>query len=664
MEIENKVLIFLSFIDSLHDFFKLDKNKICFTLLKNFYNHTFNNIFFDEIFNTDIKQILSFNTNVNDVKNRELIKNFIFYKIPRNGIDIEDLHLKIIQDFNSVFDVILKKFNNFTSTFNLNTLLSDKHKILFRQTIYFLIQNYDENVVDFILDYMNINKNIYNDSVLEFIKKKIKTNLKKKKFNHITYPITYFNDTTTGFKNNTFLFNIINFDKNFIDSALVTSPKTQFNNYSLNKFNNQLFINDTNHILGFTIDRNKDKISLLGFDFYLEKNLLTCSHDNIKLYIKKNSVGRNVTDNNQNDINQNNNNQNNNNQNDNNGIYQITNILLLFFKNIFDYIKNNQLINLQSKIQKMIKYNENIKNIIKNIRIQIRKINLIDFNDDIIINTLFKLFPKRKNYSQKLINQYKTKIEYLKKNYLDILKINNFNKNNITSINNLIQQFNEIIPFLNLIQNNLNYTQITPIIYNNYYYLLSQFNNVITDDNININDNGFLLLFFDEIYKNINELIKFFYIKNLYTQLYNIYKKYLTLELCQGCIIFIMFGFKRFGDWIQVYLSNKFYFMLETNDFYCKLYSYLVGAPVIFDKMIYNYDLIKIKPDIDKDLFKIINTNEKISNYTNNDTILYRSLRNIHTHTINRFYFNKYIKYKKKYLKLKSLLYNKFNIIN
>jgi hypothetical protein len=652
MEIDNKIIIFLSLIDSLHDFDNLDTTKKCFKLLITFYNHIQNNILLDEIFNTDgIKDIILLTKDINDNKIRELVKKFIFTHIKRTGKNINDLHIQIIEDFNNVFNVNLDGFINFNSSFNLNTLLSDKQKILLRQTLYFLIHgkaaNYDESIIDFILDYMNINKNIYSDNVIESIKKQIKYNLETNKFNHVTYPITYFSDTAEGITHNTFHFNIINLDKDKIDAAKVSTPITQFKNYEKNKFNNQLFIDDYKHILGFTVERNKDKISLLGFDFYLENNFITCSHDDIKLVIKKNSVGRNSKKDNDN-INE---------DTINNGIYQITLSLLLIFNKIFERINNKQLTYLQTKINEMEQYNQEIRNTIKDLMIQIRKFKEIDFmkiNDRTIMIALLQIYTSRQKYSQTLINEHKTKINKIRIKISRIEQINDFNENNIFEINLFIDEFNSLIHFFNLLDSKIEITKISKINYNNYYYLLSSFNNTITDNKINFNNNGILLLLFDEIYNIKDKLIDFFNIDTLYIQLYNIYKKYLSLELCQGCIIFMMFGYKRFGDWIQVYLSNKFYFILETIDFYCKLYSYLIGAPVIFDNMIYNYDLIKIKPEINKDLFKIINDENKLSNYNHESSILYSSLRNIPTNSISRVYFNKYIKYKNKYLELKN----------
>lgn len=129
-----------------------------------------------------------------------------------------------------------------------------------------------------------------------------------------------------------------------------------------------------------------------------------------------------------------------------------------------------------------------------------------------------------------------------------------------------------------------------------------------------------------------------------------IYIKYETLELCLGCIVFLLFGFKRFGDWMQVELSSKLYFTLQTTDYYCKLYGLLIGAPVIIDKIIYNYE-----PPENLLLTNFILFNENDTKIINDrDKLIYKGLRDIETTGINHYYFNKYKKYKIKYLQLKN----------
>lgn len=131
-----------------------------------------------------------------------------------------------------------------------------------------------------------------------------------------------------------------------------------------------------------------------------------------------------------------------------------------------------------------------------------------------------------------------------------------------------------------------------------------------------------------------------------------------NIDKCLGIIVFILFGSKRFGDWIQVELAKKYYFMLRTDDFYCRLYSYIINAPVIIDKIIYNYKPVEnFNNSIDTKIFS--KTDEKLNknDITNNDKIIFTDTREIEG-SLNRYYFHKYLKYKYKYLRLKLLQIN------
>ena len=164
-------------------------------------------------------------------------------------------------------------------------------------------------------------------------------------------------------------------------------------------------------------------------------------------------------------------------------------------------------------------------------------------------------------------------------------------------------------------------------------------------------------------------------------------------HLCQGLVVYILTGTKRFGDWIQMKLSKKLYFMLQTKDYLCKAYGILIGAPVeIFfkknetDKIdenkitLYNYN-----PSIDFlfsfDMYKIFGINyDSVYNKKKNEpfgesTILGREIeiKNIEgdkmiistsnnkkiESDITRYWFKKYAKYKHKYLELKTKLITK-----
>lgn len=149
-------------------------------------------------------------------------------------------------------------------------------------------------------------------------------------------------------------------------------------------------------------------------------------------------------------------------------------------------------------------------------------------------------------------------------------------------------------------------------------------------------------------------------------------------------IITLLLGVKRFGDWSQMNISKKNYFYLQTDDLLCKLYGILIKAPVLwidnnYNITVYNYDTIKtdkvnininfdpininiihrrlyentghtfgtliIHPDSkEKNSKKISDIKNKISELTNKII------------PFERIYYQKYIKYKTKYLELKKNL--------
>ena len=149
-------------------------------------------------------------------------------------------------------------------------------------------------------------------------------------------------------------------------------------------------------------------------------------------------------------------------------------------------------------------------------------------------------------------------------------------------------------------------------------------------------------------------------------------------------IITLLLGVKRFGDWSQMNISKKNYFYLQTDDLLCKLYGILIKAPVLwidnnYNITVYNYDTIKtdkvnininfdpininiihrrlyentghtfgtliIHPDSKgKNSKKIADIKNKISELTNKIT------------PFERIYYQKYIKYKTKYLELRKYL--------
>ena len=147
----------------------------------------------------------------------------------------------------------------------------------------------------------------------------------------------------------------------------------------------------------------------------------------------------------------------------------------------------------------------------------------------------------------------------------------------------------------------------------------------------------------------------------------------------------IILGCKRFGDWYVQKLAFVNYFFVKTNDFWANIYGLLLGTPCIFPKN-KNYFLFNYLPH--NDLIKLFNegkSNISIYSYSNmigkknnfiynqnsvvgseiNDKI--HELENFNLFDIGengniiseedfeRYYFNKYIKYKNKYLNLKNI---------
>jgi hypothetical protein len=174
---------------------------------------------------------------------------------------------------------------------------------------------------------------------------------------------------------------------------------------------------------------------------------------------------------------------------------------------------------------------------------------------------------------------------------------------------------------------------------------------------------------------NLDEIID---TGDLESLLRTIVTTFVTRDLCIGFIIFILFGAKRFGDWIQADLAKKHYFMIQTVDKYFILYAYLTGAPIVLDGMLYNYDPSGLTKDINFNLFQKF---DPMGNYTTiqpQSQFIFTDIKEVKVDEINRWYFEKYKKYedskaipleqvfhkkyllyKKKYLKLKNLLSNK-----
>ncbi len=137
-----------------------------------------------------------------------------------------------------------------------------------------------------------------------------------------------------------------------------------------------------------------------------------------------------------------------------------------------------------------------------------------------------------------------------------------------------------------------------------------------------------------------------------------------TYKNADEIIVTLLFGAKRFGDWSQMNISKTNYFYLQTDDLLCKLYGILIGAPVLwidnnYNIISYNYDKVKnnnINFDFDTIQNKIIHRRlyENMGTIFGNKKKL--TIKNKLTPN-ERIYYEKYIKYKTKYLKLKNKLF-------
>lgn len=247
---------------------------------------------------------------------------------------------------------------------------------------------------------------------------------------------------------------------------------------------------------------------------------------------------------------------------------------------------------------------------------------------------------------------------------------------------------------------------IINIIHNHWEQIHS--NNLTTHAIFTSNIKDHKILTEEEIKKLIGEIYHYIckkaqFVKTTHTP----YNKLLEIKhLCLGMVIYLFTGIKRFGDWIQMYLSKKLYFVVQTTDQICKAYGIIIGAPVYHDQsekdkpnsqiIIFNTNpssdfIAHVKNNFRNKNFKRIylkfetnkgsylkkdNTEIKrdsvgknidvITNpITNEDKLILTNINNEPMHLpIRRHYFEKYKYYKHKYLELKSKLKNQVNLIN
>jgi hypothetical protein len=605
----------LALIDSYHDFFEMDNENKYLEYFQKFIK------FIDDNY--------KISKNVNNDKFKNKIKNEIIENNPKEGKTIKNLNDIIVDNFNIIFDFTNNK-KCIKNDIIFNTLLSDNEKIMLRQQLYYLIKNKNDKqisneLINFILRYMNLD--IYTGEITTDIKNNILKNLKNNSFNNITYPLTYFDDMTSGLNLKYFRFNILNLNKNLIDGSKTSSISTYFNNYENGKTNRKLLLNNIDDSIGFIVENKKDVIEIFDSKFYIDNNDIVSEYKNkIKFRLFSNTVGRN----------------------ENNGIYQITHYIIQIIKNISNNIQQPNLDNNPNEILKTLK-----QKLTNNI-LELNKLNSLD--DKSIMNSI-KNIEGRKNNNKKSLNKYKDEIDTLIK---DASYLNN-NINNIKFNNNYFKYLEKIKIFIENTQHSKKILDDLKINldFNDMMYLNYDYNKLKKISNKEL---ALQIIFFEEIYKNKNNLSNIIDISDLHIQLKNLYIEFENdLDIVIGCLVNLLFGCKRFGDWIQVNLSKKFYFMLQTDDFYCKLYAYLIGAPVIIDNKFYNYnppdDLkfnenlfrkIKLDDEKNENLFKIKSKSK--------NSIIYKSLKDINTNSLERYYYQKYLKYKNKYIKLKNNL--------
>ncbi len=214
----------------------------------------------------------------------------------------------------------------------------------------------------------------------------------------------------------------------------------------------------------------------------------------------------------------------------------------------------------------------------------------------------------------------------------------------------------------------------------------------------NINDHNILTE--EEIKKLIEEIYYYICKKAQFIKSANTpHNKLVEIKhLCLGMVIYLLTGMKRFGDWMQMYLSKKLYFTVQTTDQICKAYGIVIGAPVYHDSsekdkpntqvLIFNSNpsnefITHVKNNFRNNVFKRIyskfetnkdsylkkdNTQIKRESVgkniditrnqiSNEDKLILTNINNEEMHLpIRRHYFKKYMYYKRKYIELKQNL--------
>jgi hypothetical protein len=126
--------------------------------------------------------------------------------------------------------------------------------------------------------------------------------------------------------------------------------------------------------------------------------------------------------------------------------------------------------------------------------------------------------------------------------------------------------------------------------------------------------------------------------------------------------ILLALGCKRAGDWLQGWIAKDWYFGLQTIDGLCAIHAKMIGAPVIYNNVLYNG---KPSPSVNPMFYQNnLKYFQRMNNDQNNENI--KNLTGLEqmevvpgmgpVRPISRLYFNKYKKYKQKYIELKNKL--------
>ena len=186
------LLDIIAIVDTIHDFYDVDTftKKFLNKYFKKFYLDVINsekkvkitnfiNQFFNGTLKINLLNLFNPTTHIIDVNvkpfKNELV-NFIINKIKTDEINLSEINKTIIENFKTVFK-------------NINLEIDENEIIKMRQPLYFLIDDFKNNIENIFLLETIINYFKFKNIDLDTIKQNIKSIN-----NNITYPLTYFDD--------------------------------------------------------------------------------------------------------------------------------------------------------------------------------------------------------------------------------------------------------------------------------------------------------------------------------------------------------------------------------------------------------------------------------------------------------------------------------------